>query len=478
MPNRPQSAATVLTWFSCIMLIATLAACGGANDGASGSSAGTGGSSTSTLSAAAQLGQKIFSDTTLSVSGQQSCATCHVAQFAFAQDSTADGPDHGSPVPLGGPNMDQTGFRNTPSLMYASYIPAFYFDSSGNPYGGFFRDGRSKTLADQAAQPFITSFEMANANAAEVIARLQTRPYLADFEALYGMAALSDPATALQDMGAALAAFETEDPQFHPFSSKYDAFIAGQVQLTAQEQRGLAKFNDPSKGNCAACHPSISGDGVTPPMFTDFSYDNLGLPRNVNIPANSDTAAPLYTPVNGTDGIHSYYDIGICGPFRDSGGINLFGICGQFKVPTLRNIAVTAPYFHNGQFATLADALGFYVRRDTNPDQFYPTDATGNVTKFDDLPAIYGGLFVVNINVPGSDASYIGNVNTLEIPYNRHIGDTPALSTDDINDVIAFLCTLTDGFEPTNPTAQVLPAQCQAAVSATTSASTARTASP
>ena len=64
-------------------------------------------------------------------------------------------------------------------------------------------------------------------------------------------------------------------------------------------------------------------------------------------------------------------------------------------------------------------------RRDTNPEQFYPLDADGSVTKFDDLPAIYGGLFVVNINVPGSDASYVGNVNTLEIPYNRHIGDYP-----------------------------------------------------
>ena len=401
-----------------------------------------------------------------------------MAQYAFASDPTADGPDHGLPVPLGGPGMDEGGFRNTPSLMYASFIPAFNFDSAGNPNGGFFRDGRAKTLAEQAAQPFITSFEMANADAAAVIVRLQTRPYLVDFEALYGKAVLGDPTTALQDMGAALAAFETEDPQFHPFSSKYDAFIAGQATLTAPEQRGLAKFNDPSRGNCAACHPSTSGNGVTPPMFTDFSYDNLGLPRNAAIPANSDTAAPGYVPVNGSDGVHSYYDIGICGPFRDSGGVNLFGICGQFKVPTLRNIALTAPYFHNGQFATLTDAVRFYVQRDTNPAQFYPTDATGNVTKFDDLPAIYGGLFVANINVPGSDASYVGNVNTLEIPYNRHIGDVPALSADDINDVIAFLCTLTDGFDSQNPAAQVLPAQCQAALNAATSASTARTVSP
>jgi cytochrome c peroxidase len=474
MPSHPLIAAALVKWLPGLVLAGSLAACGGGGGSGSGSS----GPTPSTLSAAAQLGQKIFADKTLSVSGQQSCATCHVAQFAFASDPTATGPDHGSPVPLGGAAMAQSGFRNTPSIMYASYIPAFYFDSGGNPFGGFFRDGRAKTLADQAMIPFTTGFEMANADAAAVIARLQTRPYLPDFVALYGQAALADPTTALQDMGAAIAAFETEDPQFHPFSSKYDSFLAGQATLTAQELRGLARFNNPSTGNCAACHPSTSGDGVTPPMFTDFSYDNLGLPRNSNIAANSDTAPPAYTPVNSTDDVHGYYDIGICGPFRDNGGLNLFGICGQFKVPTLRNIAVTAPYFHNGQFATLTDALGFYVRRDTNPDQFYPTAADGSVTKFDDLPAIYGGLFVANINVPDSDASYVGNVNTLEIPYNRHIGDQPALSADDINDVIAFLCTLTDGYDPENPTAQILPAQCQAAVSAASSASTSRTASP
>jgi cytochrome c peroxidase len=453
-----------------LLLLASLAACGGGGAAQDGTATGSGAAATSTLSAAATLGAKIFADTALSASGQQSCATCHVARYAFAADPTATGPDRGSPVPRGGVTMDLSGFRNTPSILYAAYTPAFHFDAAGNPYGGFFRDGRAKTLADQAVLPFTTTFEMANGDAAQVIARLQTRPYLADFVTLYGQAVLGDPTTALQDMGAALAAFETEAPQFHPFSSKYDYFLAGQTQLTAQERRGLAKFNDPAGGNCAACHPSTSGDGVTPPLFTDFSYDNLGVPRNANIPGNA-AAAPASTPTDSTDSVHAYYDLGICGPFRDIGGLNLFGYCGQFKVPTLRNIAVTGPYFHNGQFATLADALAFYVRRDTNPEQFYPTAADGSVTKFDDLPALYGGLFVVNINDPGSDAGYVGNVNTVEIPYNRHIGGTPALSTDDINDMIAFLCTLTDGYDPANPTAQVLPAQCQSAVSAATAVS-------
>jgi cytochrome c peroxidase len=306
---------------------------------------------------------------------------------------------------------------------------------------------------------------MANADASAVVARLKTRPYLADFQALFGSAVLDDPDTALARMAQALAAYETENAAFHPFSSKYDWFQKGQAALSAQELRGLALFNDPTKGNCVACHPSTSADGTTPPMFTDYSYDNLGVPRNDLIPANA-TLDAAGTPVNSDDGIQTYYDLGVCGPFRAQ-TLNLFSVCGQFKVPTLRNIALTAPYFHNGRFTTLKDAIGFYVRRDTNPEEWYPVAPDGSVTKFDDLPAIYGGQFVVQAGVVGSDAGYLGNVNTSEIPYNRAIGDTPTLSPDEIDDVIAFLCTLTDGYDPAHPDALALPAQCQAAAHAT-----------
>jgi cytochrome c peroxidase len=99
-------------------------------------------------------------------------------------------------------------------------------------------------------------------------------------------------------------------------------------------------------------------------------------------------------------------------------------------VPTLRNVALTAPYFHNGRFADLREALRFYVRRDTNPEDFYPLDASGQPEKFDDLPP-----------------EYRANVNTTEAPYNRHPGELPALDDVDIEDVIAFLNTLTDGYQ-------------------------------
>jgi len=164
-----------------------MSACGGG-----GGSTGGGGTaqappaSDPPLSAAAQLGQKIFEDKALSVSGRQSCATCHVARYAFTADPTPSGPDGGLPVPLGGPNMDEPGFRNTPSLMYLSYTPAFFFDADGSPNGGFFRDGRAATLADQAMDPFTTPFEMANADAAAVIEKLKSRPYIGDFASHYG----------------------------------------------------------------------------------------------------------------------------------------------------------------------------------------------------------------------------------------------------------------------------------------------------
>jgi len=131
-------------------IAAALAACGGGGDNTSTTPPGA------PLSAMAQVGKQIFADTALSVSGRQSCATCHVADHAFA------GAD-GLSVPLGGPNMDLPGLRAAPSLMYASYAPVFHFASDGTPTGGFFRDGRAANLAEQAQQPFITSFEMPTA---------------------------------------------------------------------------------------------------------------------------------------------------------------------------------------------------------------------------------------------------------------------------------------------------------------------------
>jgi len=441
-------------------------------------------------SLASVAGKAIFFDTSLSASGRQACGTCHVPKYAFSADPATD---NGLPVPLGGPNMDQTGFRNAPSLMYASFTPPF---SLGNgPTGGFFRDGRASSLAAQAQQPFVTPFEMANRDAAEVLARLQgSAATLAAFVAAYGEGALATADTALEDLGLAIAAYEIEDPGFHPFSSKYDYWLEGQVQLSAQEKSGLDLFNNPAKGNCTACHPSQAQGYNSHALFTDYTFDNIGVPRNWNIPANKPgsvspvdaaTLETVLTPVDvPSDAEYAYYDMGLCGPLQPfasdaNARPNLSAtttLCGVFKVPTLRNIAITTPYFHNGVFSDLHQVLEWYVTRDINNNTgnnpnpvaagpggnpyeavgtFYTAaNGTPDLYEYNDLPA-----------------EFDANVNVGELPYTPPTfggGQAPTLTAEEIDDVVAFLCTLTDGFDPSNPSAYNVPAQCQpvAAISA------------
>lgn len=357
------------------------------------------------LSAVAALGEKIFDDVSLSASGRVACASCHDSDHAFAGDTA---------VPTGGVGLDVQGSRNAPSLKYLTQNPAFFFDDEGTPTGGFDRDGRANSLMEQARRPFLAAHEMANASVAEVVDKLNRATYAAEFRAAFGDQIFATPDAAFERALFALQKYQQEDvEEFAPYTSKYDAFLAGRAQLTDAELRGLALYNDPQKGNCAACHPSARTAGG-PPLFTDFTYDNLGVPRNADIRANDDP---------------TYFDLGLCGPDRTDIA-DLRELCGAFKVPTLRNIGVTAPYFHNGRFTTLADVVRFYVRRDTNPDEWYPLDpANGLPRKFDDLPP-----------------ELAVNVNTTEAPYNRRPGDLPALSEPEIQDVVAFLQTLTDGY--------------------------------
>jgi len=385
-----------------LLVAGLLSACGGSAD-----------TSVSTpqeapLSAAAALGEKIFRDASLSASGQQSCATCH-------NPATGHAPANALSVQLGGPAMDQQGVRQAPSIRYMSFNTAFFFDGEGTPTGGFFWDGRAASLAEQAAEPFLNPREMANTDKAAVVAKLAQASYAAEFKQAYGDAVFNDVDGAYLRMTLALQQYEREDSEFRGFSSKYDSFLLGKALLTEQEMRGLALFNSPTKGNCAGCHPSSRGADGALPLFTDFTYDNLGVPRNPALTANADPA---------------YFDLGLCA--REGGDLAARAdLCGAFKVPSLRNVAVRQVFFHNGRFTSLKDALSFYVQRDTNPEKFYPLDADGTVKKFDDLPV-----------------QYHPNVNTAEVPYNRQPGDAPALSDAETDDVIAFLKTLSDGFKP------------------------------
>ncbi|MFM2288711.1 MAG: hypothetical protein RL684_1854 [Pseudomonadota bacterium] len=384
----------------------TLVSCGSGGSGAGSQATPPG---PSALSALGRLGEAIFHDPSLSASGRLACASCHVPEHGHA------GAD-GLAVPLGGAALDQQGRRNAPSLRYLAYTPAFHFEADGTPVGGFDRDGRAATLAQQARTPLLADNEMANGTPQALVTRLAAASYTADFLQVFGAKAFDDAEGAFDSALLALQQYLLEDSaEFAPFSSRYDAWLAGTAALDAQQLRGLALFNDPTKGNCAACHPGTRATDGTPPLFTDFSYDALGVPRNPLIAANADVG---------------YFDLGLCGPARGDLAPRL-DLCGAFKVPSLRNVAITAPYFHNGRFATLEEAVSFYARRDTDPQEWYPPADAAAVLPYDDLPAL------LRINV-----------NRSEVPYDRRRGEAPHLTPQEIADIVAFLGTLTDGYTP------------------------------
>jgi cytochrome c peroxidase len=364
-----------------------------------------------------QLGRELFADPSLSASGRMACSTCHDPEHAF-------GPPNALSVQFGGKDLRQPGLRAVPSLKYLQAVPQFaehYFESDeegddsvdNGPTGGLTWDGRVDRGRDQARIPLLSPFEMANAGPAEVVAAVRNGRHADGLSKIFGPAIFDDTAAAFIGIAEALEVFQQDFRLFYPYSSKYDAYLAGRETLSEREARGLALFDDPAKGNCGNCHRSGPGKDGSPPQFTDYGLIAVGVPRNPAIPANADT---------------HFFDLGACGPLRaDLSGRSEY--CGRFKTPTLRNVTLRQSFFHNGAAHTLRAAIEFYVERDTDPGKWYPRDSTGMVRKFDDLP----------------DA-YRANVN-MEPPFGGRPGDAPALSPSEIDDIVAFLGTLTDGYE-------------------------------
>lgn len=360
------------------------------------------------LSAVAALGERLFHDVSLSASGRLSCAGCHAAGRAHAQDD-------GLPAPRGGPALDRQGTRQSPSLRYAAFAPPFRLDSAGRPLGGLFWDGRADTLAEQAGRPFLDPREMALPDRAALAARLAASQHADEFRRLFGAAVLDNPDEAFDRATEALARYQQEDPDFAPFSSRFDAVRAGRATFSDSQARGLALFIDPAKGNCAACHSATPEPDGTPPLFTNFGYAVLGVPRQTLLQANADPA---------------FFDLGLCA--RAGGDLAArTDLCGAFRTPSLRNVARRQALFHNGRFTSLREAVAFYVLRDITPGRFYPLRADGSVGRFDDLPP-----------------ALHGNIERARAPYDRGPGATPALSEDEIDDVVAFLHTLSDEDPP------------------------------
>jgi cytochrome c peroxidase len=283
----------------------------------------------------------MFFDPSLSSSGQLSCASCHSPHAAY-------GPPNELAIQFGGADMKRSAFRAVPSLRYLEHTPNFSIGPNPEmadndpvpldtaappapampadnvkvasvakadpnsaaraaaeanvPQGGLDRDGRADTFQIQALGPLLDPNEMDNHSAAEVLERLEQAAYADDLKKLFGANIFSQAELALDEAMFALARFQTEDPSFHPYDSKYDAYLAGKAELSAAEQRGLKLFEDPLKGNCASCHlDRPSRDGLFRPAFTDYQFEALAVPRNRDLPANRDPG---------------FHDLGLCGPMR------------------------------------------------------------------------------------------------------------------------------------------------------------------
>ena len=352
------------------------------------------------------IGRALFFDPTLSASGRMSCASCHDPAHAY-------GPPNGKPTQSGGGDLHQPGLRAVPSLRYAQDTPAFnahFTETEGDdsidqgPVGGWTWDGRATSAHDQARIPLLSPFEMGNADPGAVLARLRKSPNAKSMRQAFGSKVLDDERLGWNALLLSLEVFQQSPADFYPYSSRYDEFLRGKLQLTASEARGMRLFNDPQRGNCAECHISAIKRGAFP-QFTDRGLIALAVPRNMQIAANADPA---------------HFDLGLCGPLRTDLASNA-EFCGLFKTPTLRNVATRKVFFHNGRFGTLEQAVRFYADRDAFPQKYY-----GKRGKPDDLPA-----------------KYADNINR-EAPFEAQRKGKPSLSDSEIRDIVAFLGTLTD----------------------------------
>ncbi len=375
-----------------------------------------------------QLGDALYFDQNLSLNGNQACSSCHDPAFGFVDPANVADPSN-SPVSVGSDGVS-TGGLNSPSAAYAAFSPFFHWNGvDGLFVGGQFWNGRANSLAEQAAGPFLNPVEMAMPDKWSVVDRLRTSvapdyktmfadvysidlsavaPYTGDYVTPVAEADFPPGVLETYDrMAKAIGEFEKTE-MFTKFDSKFDYYLAGLATLTKAEEKGRKLFN--SQGKCALCHlptPTIAPDGVSPfpPLFTDFTYDNLGVPQNVNI---------LGRPI----------DFGL-GARPDIAAIDPLGLqIGKHKVMTLRNIDLTPPYAHNGVFATLEEIVHFYNTRDALGVCVDNNDPGFGVTCW-----------------PAPEVAQ--NVNVDEL------GDLKLTAAQEA-DIVTFLKTLTDGWGAAN----------------------------
>jgi cytochrome c peroxidase len=363
-----------------------------------------------------QLGKMLFFDEDLSLNGNQSCASCHAPDVGWT-GPTSSVNAHGSVYEGSIPGA--FGDRKPPTSAYATLSPVFHMDKKGLFVGGNFWDGRAtgeklgNPAADQAQGPFLNPKEQALFAPTDVVSKVCAATYADLFEEIWGEM-ICDPANvdeAYDAIGVSIAVYEGS-PEVNAFSSKFDQTFQGKVKLTREEQKGFALFQ--GKGKCKLCHISTGQD----PLFTDFTFDNLGIPKNPENPVYD------YNP--------AYIDPGLGGflASRPEYADYVADSMGMHKVPTLRNVDLrpspdfVKAYGHNGYFKSLWGIVHFYNTRDVLPT------CPGDYTEAQALAADCW-----------PEAEVAANVNTAEL------GDL-GLTYEEEQAIVAFLKTLSDGYVP------------------------------
>jgi len=342
-----------------------------------------------------ELGKALYFDANLSKNRTQSCATCHDPTRGFIDPRETAA---GRAVSLGDDNKS-LGDRNTPTAAYAKFSPKFHQNKEGKYIGGQFLDGREADLKGQAGGPPLNPIEMGMPDKASVVARLQENPaYITAFKSLFADNIFTDNDKAYAAMAESIAAFEKTE-FFAPFDSKYDRYLRGEAKLTKQESWGESLFFSEQFTNCHQCHQLKKFGGSPEETFSNYEYHNLGIPVNQTARA-----------VNG-----------VAADFIDEGlllnpQVNDAKEKGKFKVSTLRNIAVTGPYMHNGVFKDLKTVVLFYDKFNNPKRKLNPE--TGKTWE--------------KAEVEANQA-----LNTEEFK-------APALKDSEVDALVAFMKTLTD----------------------------------
>jgi cytochrome c peroxidase len=373
-----------------------------------------------------ELGKQLFFDK-ISDPGNMSCASCHGPKVGFT------GPQSGvnkKGAVYKGAVSKRFGNRKPPSAAYATFSPIFHYDESEGLFvGGNFWDGRAtgerlgNPAADQALGPFLNPVEQNMASKMAVLEVIASSSYAGLWEAVWGQpvsySTPEDIEANYDRIGLAVAAYEASE-EVNSFTSKFDYYLQGLVELTDLELEGMMLFN--GEAQCNLCHTSEFSPSGDPPLFTDFTYDNIGVPRNPDNPFYDmdEVFLPDGSAIN-PEG-EAWIDRGLGGflatrpEYEALADDNM----GKHKVPTLRNVdkrngnGFTKAYMHNGVFKSLKEVVHFYNTRDV-----------------EDWP----------------EPEVAENVNTDEL------GDL-GLTDAQEDAVVAFLATLSDGWDLAAETAR------------------------